>query len=506
MKKRLLIILISVIVFSYSSYAQLQSVSIEKDIRSICEGDALQLKAVIVINGTPELDLLWTPDISISSTTGDGPLVYPNKTTIYYVTVFDRDNGFSLSDSIEISVFPKPQVIAPLDDSTCANEPYPLNPPQFLYALPLWTHNGQGHFEGSGNSLSVTYIPAPDELGRIRFILTAQSDYCGVVYDTTFITYYGATTAEIITVDQTVCSNEEITIEAVAENYTGILWRHNGNGALQNENTLTPTYIPHDEEFGNVDIILDVGGLGCDKTDTVSFYISKMYVEYKDEVIACEGDRVPLYVTPSPEYTYLWNTGETENEIVINATMSDLYTVEVRNNEGCSFTARTRVEVKENPEISVSLNPVNQELVVFPANLSTYEFYGDNNDLLYSGKSNRYDYSESKNIYDFKKIYVVAYNEFGCSSNADGNFEDIALIPLLLEVNAFSPNGDGINDQLLPGHKTTVFDRTHKILYEGWDGWDGRYNGKEFPQGTYFYVVYDDDGKIFYKGPVTLLR
>jgi gliding motility-associated-like protein len=73
-------------------------------------------------------------------------------------------------------------------------------------------------------------------------------------------------------------------------------------------------------------------------------------------------------------------------------------------------------------------------------------------------------------------------------------------------VDAFSPNGDGINDLLLSGRKITVFDRTQKILYQGWDGWDGRLNGREMPEGTYFYILFNEDNSVFCKTPVTLLR
>lgn len=506
MKKRLSFILIIVFIFSFSSFAQLQKVSIDHSITGICEGDSIQLFLEIVSIGEVQLSFQWTPNDNISSDKSDAPFVFPKQTTIYTVTVSDVDNGVNLSDSITITVVPKPEVIAPLDNSTCANEPYTLYPEPFNYAEnPFWTHNGQGHFKGGSDNLSVTYIPAPEEQGRIMFIITGHAiDYCGDVSDTTFITYYEATTAEILTDDQTVCSNEVLSIEAVAENYTQFTWRHNGNGELQNTNTLTPIYVPHSKEFGNVDIVLDVGGLGCDKSDTLSINISQISGENVDEVVACEGERVNLNVTFSPEYTYLWNTGETTNEIVITATMSDIYTVEIQNTDGCSDTAVILLDVKENPEISLFPDPENQVLTVFPDDLAKYEFYGNNNDLLYSGKSNRYVFSEAKDIYNI--VYVVAYNEFGCSSNADNNFSEFYQLPTLTKVNAFSPNNDGINDHLLPGRKTTVFDRTHKILYEGWDGWDGKYKGKKLPQGTYFYVVYDDDGKVFYKGPVTLLR
>jgi len=101
---------------------------------------------------------------------------------------------------------------------------------------------------------------------------------------------------------------------------------------------------------------------------------------------------------------------------------------------------------------------------------------------------------------------VLVTNEFGCTNFIDIDKTKTEILPAPVKVNAFSPNGDGINDRLLPYRNITVFDRTGKILYKGWDGWDGTLNGKEMPVGTYFYVVMDSDNTVFYKGPVTLLR
>jgi len=66
--------------------------------------------------------------------------------------------------------------------------------------------------------------------------------------------------------------------------------------------------------------------------------------------------------------------------------------------------------------------------------------------------------------------------------------------------NAFSPNGDGINDiykpkegwQSLVEFKASIYNRWGQKLYEWTDpdeGWDGTYNGRDAKQGVYFVVV-----------------
>lgn len=90
-----------------------------------------------------------------------------------------------------------------------------------------------------------------------------------------------------------------------------------------------------------------------------------------------------------------------------------------------------------------------------------------------------------------------------------------------LEVpNAFTPNGDGVNDvfrvkdgyQSIISFKAMVFDRWGKKLYEWTDltgGWDGRSGGHDVPDGAYYLNVQArgaDGRKYHIKKVINLLR
>ena len=90
-----------------------------------------------------------------------------------------------------------------------------------------------------------------------------------------------------------------------------------------------------------------------------------------------------------------------------------------------------------------------------------------------------------------------------------------------LEVpNAFTPNGDGVNDvfrvkegyQSIVSFKAMIFDRWGKKLYEWTDlagGWDGRSGGHEMPDGGYYLNIQArgaDGRKYNIKKVITLLR
>lgn len=88
--------------------------------------------------------------------------------------------------------------------------------------------------------------------------------------------------------------------------------------------------------------------------------------------------------------------------------------------------------------------------------------------------------------------------------------------------NAFTPDGDGINDYFFPrqflsqgvtGFSMQVFNRWGQIVFETTQtdgrGWDGRFNGEAQPQGVYIYrinVVLKNARVENYDGNVTLLR
>ncbi|MCD6011214.1 MAG: domain containing protein [Flavipsychrobacter sp.] len=88
--------------------------------------------------------------------------------------------------------------------------------------------------------------------------------------------------------------------------------------------------------------------------------------------------------------------------------------------------------------------------------------------------------------------------------------------------NAFTPNGDGMNDYFFPRELLTrglttfrmdIYNRWGELIFttESLDGrgWDGSYNGQMQPQGVFIYVLHATfkDGQRFdHKGNVTLLK
>ena len=113
--------------------------------------------------------------------------------------------------------------------------------------------------------------------------------------------------------------------------------------------------------------------------------------------------------------------------------------------------------------------------------------------------------------------WVVVANEYGCEVSDTVQLKQ-RCYPVVICPTAFTPNGDGLNDdfRIVTKHVTAfriqVFDRWGTRIYEDRDidhGWDGRYNKQDMPIGAYVYSVYYEDelGIPFRQsGNVTLLR
>lgn len=105
---------------------------------------------------------------------------------------------------------------------------------------------------------------------------------------------------------------------------------------------------------------------------------------------------------------------------------------------------------------------------------------------------------------------LTAISSDGCTVSDD---VVVKVAPSLYIPNAFTPNGDGINDywqvpylESLTGADVQVFNRYGQMIFQtdGTRKWDGRWNGAELPSGAYIYLV-NLNGKIS-KGVVMLIR
>jgi gliding motility-associated-like protein len=223
---------------------------------------------------------------------------------------------------------------------------------------------------------------------------------------------------------------------------------------------------------------------------------------FQDETAAlCKGSSTTLSVA-SGFSSYLWNTGETTNSIIV--TTSGNYSVKVTDINGCEKTKKFTVTSSEIGTITGA---------------SVNDFAGNENSILltYTGLGN-YEFSLDGSYFQDSPLFTgiapgnyLAYarDKNGCGISAPYQ------IYVLDYPRFFTPNGDGYNDvwkiknlDLFPKAVITIFNRYGKLLKQingNSAGWNGKFNNSDLPADDYWFSLNFSDGKII-KGHFSLKR
>ena len=134
-------------------------------------------------------------------------------------------------------------------------------------------------------------------------------------------------------------------------------------------------------------------------------------------------------------------------------------------------------------------------------------FFLDGDNLL----SNEVFDWKTKNSYTIR--VKTSDGEFGLEKSFNINIEK--LVEGIKFANAITPNGDGENDtwelediESFPNATVDIFDTAGQPVYksrQGYTPWDGTFNGRILPMGTYYYVIDLHDGINVYKGTLTII-
>ena len=113
-------------------------------------------------------------------------------------------------------------------------------------------------------------------------------------------------------------------------------------------------------------------------------------------------------------------------------------------------------------------------------------------------------------------LYTIrAVNNHGCADSAKVmvKVQEKVYVP-----NAFSPNGDGLNDSWIidniedyPGSDVRVYNRWGNVVirikdYTPANAWDGMVNGLPVPIATYYYIIDLNDGLKPIQENITIIR
>lgn len=321
--------------------------------------------------------------------------------------------------------------------------------------------------------------------------------------------------------DTTVCEGASVTLQPLTNTQTtNFLWTP--ATYLSSSVVKNPVATPAD----TVHYTLTARWGVCQRTDDIIIRVlHKPVVAAGNDTIICYSDKAFLQGTisnTSGPVNYAWApAGKVVNAAALATTTltssTQVFTISVTDNYGCHFTVTDDVLVTVRPPV-----------IAYAGN-DTIAVLGMPHPLFGSGGTN-YLWSPANNLdnpfsptpkatlYNDTYFTLVVKNDIGCS-DWDDVYIKVYKGPTYYIPNAFSPNGDGLNDIFRPipvGIISTdyfsIYNRYGELVFKtnGWlKGWDGIYRGKNAATGTYAWMIKgkDRDGKIVeMKGTVILMR
>lgn len=216
----------------------------------------------------------------------------------------------------------------------------------------------------------------------------------------------------------------------------------------------------------------------------------------------------------TPAYSYAWSNGQT-GAVATNLGVGT-YTVVVNDAKNCSASASGTINVQPNPTIVVSPTYASIRMG------DTVSIQSTGAVLYYwvppVGLSCSTCPDPLANPLQSTVYCVEGYDDHGCKDTACVTIDVEPYCNDYFIPNAFSPNGDGLNDRfLVKGRCVThawikVMNRWGEMIFNSQDAgdyWDGSYKGVKQNSGVYFYIAEVqllDGRRVTLSGDVTLLR
>lgn len=473
---------------------------------TICIGSPATLVAV----GNNLMTFSWTPNVSATNTA----IVYPTTPTTYAVSTTNAF-GCTSADTVTVNIRSLTIVSAtPTTDTICqgSNIYLAVDSTASGTIWPyVWVANNNPFTPGSSAGIVIP-INNSDTVAVIAHDVYGCAD--------TISYYITAHTlpSSAFTFSSDLCVGERDTLK-----YTGnvdttlgypnsyIVWSNNGNAInnmpFQNWN------LPIHPTIGGVYSynVVVVDSLGCWSTTTHTVIVhspDKPYIYGLDSL--CSTDSVLLWVSPT-NYQYVWSTGATTDSIFVHT--SGTYKVHMINQWGCIDSTAKKIVYYAPPIANAGRDTT--ILVGNPVTLSGLNSIG----------AAFYEWSVSANT-DTVTIWpssdttirLLVVNSHGCY-NYDSVTIHVVQCKFPIVPNAFSPNGDGMDDVFKILNKEDFATLNGLHIFNRWgqevyntniksEGWDGKFQGIDQPIGTYIYFISTTCNSTQFqtKGSLTLIR
>ena len=463
--------------------------------QNICLNDNATITAIS--GGTGPFNFVW--DNGLPATNGPHTVSPVVGTTTYIVTVTDA-NGCVNSDSVDITVNPIPTIVASNDTTIC--EGGSVNLSVTGASTYVWRNLTTGvDFSTSANPVEQPITNTCYEVTGTDGNGCQNTDQICVTVEQAPVTNF--TVNEVCNGETTFFTN--LTTGAATYNWTF----GDGNGS----NVFGPQHIYTDTGSYTVNLTA-TSAAGCassfSATARVNFTPSALFTG--DILAGCPSFNTAFtnLTNPiDPTYDYLWEFGDgaisRDTMPTHNYSVTGTYTVRltVTTPGQCSdtYTIPNYITVHPVPEAHFTAEPSMVDIYEPTINFTDLSIGAD----LWSwnfGDSTTSNDQHPLHVYTDTGTFTVwlwVENQFGCT---DSTSKPVVVkdVYTFFAPNAFTPDGDGLNDVFLPqGHaidlneyNLMIFDRWGELLFETndyFEGWNGIYEGLPVQVDTYVWKV-----------------
>ena len=452
--------------------------------------------ATLTVSGAT--NYTWSPSSSINNPNSSSVIANPSVSTTY--TIDGENNGCTGSTTVQVIVSNSLVVtVSPVTATICPGGTVTLN-----------ASGGTSYTWSPSSGLSGTSgasVVANPSTASSYTVVGADAAGCfgSATVNINVANNLGVTATPSST---TICPGSNVTLSANgATTYTWSpatgLSSTSGSTVIANP-TVNTTYTV-------------VGASGaCTGTTNVTVSIGNSPTITVNNATICSTQNTILSASGATSYT--WSNGATTPTISVSPSTTDTYTVTGIVN-GCTGYTISTVSVTPTPTLVLSHD--------------TSIIYGNSVPLL-AGGGNTYSWSPSSalscNDCSNPTASPTITTQY-CVISSNGNCYDTSCVVITVEKpcysnaeygapNAFSPNGDGLNDEFcLSGWKDCVtdfyvgiYDRWGTKVFESTDAafcWDGKYQGKDLDPAVFVYYIkaeIENVGSVTKKGNISLIR
>jgi len=428
---------------------------------SICPGETFGL-TVNVNGGLAPFIYAWSPDVGTSPSVSVNPIV----TTSYTVTVTDAE-GSTASTTATVSV---------TDEDLSVNLGGEVELCDDALVLEAFNDDATGYLWNTGASSSSLVVSTP---GLYTVTLTGL---CGSLSTEVEVNPCNELLVQLL--GSTVCPGQTTTIEAIVTGGEGP-YVYSWSPPL-GDDAGPYTLAPEVSQSYTV-TVSDVEGSTASANTLVQVLNASFELPWEEALVYCPGDTIHLSAEIGLSEAYTWSTGSSASAIQVFGPGDYSVTIETPCLELERTVIITLAEGAELPPYIENIKACADELplTIGLPNMG-FELRWDDGSI-----------GETLEV-SAKGNYTAIY-EGPCGSR---NFSvDVRIDKCSCEVfvpNAFSPNGDGLNDIFTPVFDCDPFDYFFEV-YNRWGdvvfetnkllaGWNGSYLGNEYYGDLNLYV------------------